>query len=108
MKRVALVLLALAALGAAACSPRESGKKAILERCLAGAEDEKVCECTAQASAEKMDQELFDLVVLGAKGEEGEAAVRAEELSPELQNKFSLLVPEIKQECESAAALSAS
>lgn len=108
MKRVALVLLVLASLGAAACSPRDAGKKAIVARCLAGAEDEKVCECTAQASAEKLDQELFDLVVLGAKGEEAEAAVRAEELTPELQSKFALLIPEIKQECESAAALSAS
>ena len=108
MKRAALVLLVLTALGAAACSPRDAGKKAIVARCLAGAEDEKVCECTAQASAEKLDQELFDLVVLGAQGEEAEAAVRAEELTPELQSKFSLLVPEIKQECESAAALSAS
>ena len=108
MKRAALVLLALAALGVAACSPRESGKKAIVERCLAGGEDEKVCQCQAQASAEKLDQELFDLVVLGARGEEAEAAVRVEELSPELQGRLSTLVPEIRQECESAAALSAS
>jgi hypothetical protein len=108
MKRAALVLLALAALAASACSARDAGQKAILDRCLAGGEDEKVCDCQAQASAEKLDQELFDLVVLGAKGEEAEAAVRAEELTPELQGKFSALIPEIKQECESAAALSAS
>lgn len=108
MKRPALVLLVLATLGAAACSPRDAGRTAILERCLAGAGEEKVCDCQARASADKLDQELFDLVVLGAKGEEAEAAARAEELSPEMQGRLSLLIPEIKQECESAAALSAS
>jgi hypothetical protein len=108
MKRLALVLLVFSAVAMSACSPRDAGRKAILDRCLAGAGDENVCGCQAKAAADKLDQELFDLVVLGAQGEEAEAAARVEELSPELQSRFSVLIPEIRRECESAAEAPAS
>ena len=60
------VLLPFAALGLAACSQNEVGKKVITEQCIAEGETVEVCECFAKTSNEKLDKELFDIVVLGA------------------------------------------
>lgn len=97
MWRLAASLSVLAALGA--CSVREPGRKAILDQCIAGGMAEAVCECLATTSAEKLDEELFDVVVAGAKGEEQVAAAKLAELSPEMEARFSVLIPAIQQQC---------
>ena len=76
-----LALLTLVALGLAACSQNEVGKKVITEQCIAEGETVEVCECFAKTSDEKLDKELFDIVVLGAQGEDIETAERIEELT---------------------------
>jgi hypothetical protein len=101
MRRYAASLSGLAAIALAlsGCSQNEQGKKVIEAQCIAGGGAEDVCACLARTSAERLDKELFDIVVLGAQGEDIETAERIEELSPELENKLTLVVPEIIKSC---------
>lgn len=104
MRRHAASLAGLAALGLGAltlgaCSQNEQGRKVIEAQCIAGGGAEDVCACLGKTSAERLDKELFDIVVLGAQGEDIETAERIEELSPELENKLSLVVPDIIKSC---------
>lgn len=101
MRRFGFSLLLLA--GLAACSANEQGRKVITEQCIADGEAVAVCECLAKGAAEKLDKELFDMVVLGAQGAEQEVAGRMEDLPPELKTKFAVVIPEIRAACESAA-----
>lgn len=94
-----LSLLALAALGLAACSQNEAGKKVITEQCIADGETVEVCECLARESDAKLDKELFDIVVLGAQGADEETAARIEDLEPSQKAKLSLTAPEILRAC---------
>lgn len=97
MRRLAASLIALAAL--AGCSQNEEGKKAIADQCLANGEAPEVCDCLARTSADRLDPALFDIVVLGSKGEDLMVQQRMEELTPDLQAKFSLTIPQILREC---------
>lgn len=106
MRRVFASLAVLAAL--AGCARNEEGRKAIADQCAAGGGAPEVCECLATASSDRLDQELFDLVVLGAGGHEDQVAQRVEELTPELQAKFSVVVPEIIKTCGADAYLAGS
>lgn len=94
------VALALAAVGLAACSSEnEQSRKVIEAQCIAGGGAEDVCACLGKTSAERLDRELLDIVVLGAQGEDVETAERIAELPPELENKLSVVVPEIIKQC---------
>lgn len=98
MARLALIaLVAVAAL--AACSRNEPGRKLITERCLSTGETTEVCECLARESDAKLDQPLFDLVVLGARGEAEEAELAMQELDNQMKIKFATLVPQIRKGC---------
>jgi len=97
MRRFAAILIALGAL--AGCSQNEEGKKAIADKCLANGDTPEVCECLAQRSAERLDPALFDIVVLGARGEDLVTTQRMDELTPDLKAKFSLTIPQILREC---------
>lgn len=97
MRRQVFLLLAFAAIGA--CSQNEQGKRVIEAQCIAGGGAEDVCACLAKTSAERLDKELFDIVVLGAQGEDLETAERIAELTPELEDKLTLVVPEIIKTC---------
>lgn len=97
MRRLAATFLTLALL--AGCSQNEEGKKAIADQCLLNGESQAVCDCLATTSAERLDPPLFDIVVLGARGEDLLTTHRMEELSPELQAKFSLTIPQILRDC---------
>jgi len=97
MRRLAASLLCVAAL--VACSQNEAGKTAIVDQCLANGEAPDVCDCLARMSAEKLDPVLFDIVVLGAKGEDLVVQQRMEDLTPDLQARFSLTIPQILREC---------
>ena len=97
MRRLAGSLIALTAL--AGCSQNEEGKKAIADQCLINGEAPEVCKCLARTSADKLDPALFEIVVLGAKGEDLEVSQRMEGLTPDLQARFSLTIPQILREC---------
>ena len=99
MRRYAATLLGLAAATLAGCSQNEQGKKTIEAQCIAGGGAEDVCACLAKTSAERLDKELFDIVVLGAQGEDIETAERIAELSPQLENRLSVEVPAIIKMC---------
>ena len=104
MRRFAALLPAhlsavLAAIVLGACGQNEQGKRTIEAQCIAGGGAEDVCACLAKTSSERLDKELFDIVVLGAQGEDIETAERIEELTPELQNKLTAVVPDIIKLC---------
>ncbi len=85
-----------------ACGQNDAGRAAIVQRCLDGGEAADVCQCLAYQSARKLDREMFDLVVLGAVGEEAETDLMVAEMSPERQTKFAAAIREITQTCRAA------
>jgi hypothetical protein len=89
--------LALAVL--AACSQNGPGRAAITDRCIAGGEKPEVCKCLADESSRRLDRAMFELVVLGARGEETEAEEQVRTLGPERQDQFSTLVRGIIRGC---------
>lgn len=103
MSRVRPVLISSLALAAlvlvAGCGARSAGHDAIVDRCVAGGEDAEVCDCLGKQSAKRLDQGDFDLVVLGAKGEDEEADRRLAELAPGDQAKLSIAIREIAGAC---------
>ena len=103
-----LALLALVALGLAACSQNEVGKKVITEQCIAEGETVEVCECFAKTSDEKLDKELFDIIVLGAQGEDSETEKMIEELSNQQKAKLSAVTREVITTCGAEGYLAAS
>lgn len=104
MRRIARSLVAFTVLGAlAGCSPNAQGIKVITEQCIADGEAIEVCECLGKTSSEKLDKDLFDMVVLGAQGAEQEVAGRMEDLAPEMKAKFVALIPQIRNTCDTAA-----
>ena len=102
-----LALLALVTLGLAACSQNEVGKKVITEQCIAEGETVEVCECFAKASDEKLDKELFDIIVLGAQGEDSETEKMVEELTPAQKAKLSAVTREVVTSCGAEGYLAA-
>ena len=94
-----LLLIGIAALGLAACSQNEVGKKVITEQCIAEGETVEVCECFARTSDEKLDKELFDIIVLGAQGEDSETEKMIEELSSQQKAKLSAVAREVITTC---------
>lgn len=100
MRRIAITLAMLTGFaGLAACNPNEPGMKVIARQCLAGGQAEEVCDCLSKQSAQRLDKDLFEMVVLGAQGEEAEVVARMEELPPELKTKFTVVIPDIRREC---------
>jgi hypothetical protein len=97
--RGALILLASLTLFGA-CSAYEEGKKFITDQCLAGGNTVEVCDCLARESAARLEPQLFDIVVLGAKREDALAAARMEDLTPEQESKFTKTIPEIRNQCK--------
>ena len=88
-----------AALLAAGCGVRAAGHDAIVDRCVAGGEEAAVCGCLGEQSAKRLSQGDFDLVVLGAKGEDEEADRRLAELEPGEQAQLSLAIRAIAEVC---------
>jgi len=103
-----LAFLGFVALGLAACSQNEVGKKVITEQCIAEGETVEVCECFAKTSDEKLDKELFDIIVLGAQGEDAETEKIVEELSPSQKAKLSAVTREVVTSCGAEGYLAAS
>ena len=96
---IRLVSFALIAGGVAGCSQNDTGKRVIAEQCIAEGETVEVCECFAKTSDEKLEKEMFDIVVLGAQGEDGETEKLMQELSPSQKAHFSAAVREVISTC---------
>lgn len=110
MKRPASCIVAagVTLLALAACSQNGPGRAAITDRCIAGGEKAEVCKCFADESSRRLDRTMFDLVVLGAQGREGEAEQQMKALGPERQSAFSAVVRGIIRGCGGEAYLVAS
>ena len=83
----------------AACDQNGAGRTAITNRCVAGGEAAEICKCLADASSKKLDPNLFNVVVLGAQGEDAQTEKLVKELPPESQAKFSSTMREIIEAC---------
>jgi hypothetical protein len=83
----------------AGCSQNGPGRAAIAERCIAGGETPEVCQCLADESSQKLEGDLFALVVLGATGEDAEAELLVNEMSPDEHLKFAAAMREIIRKC---------
>ena len=105
MVRWTPALAALALL--AACSQNEQGRAAINDRCVAGGESAEICTCLADQSSRKLDGDMFNLVVLGAQGEEAETDRLVKELTPERQARFTAMMQEITRGCGAEGYLAA-
>ena len=90
-------LIALAVL--TACSRDGPGRAAIVDRCVAGGEAPEVCKCLADASSQKLDADMFELIVLGAQGEETKTDQRIGEMTPDQQAVFAELMRGIVRGC---------
>lgn len=83
----------------AACDQTGPGRASITNRCVAGGEAPEICRCLADASAKKLEGDQFNLVVLGAEGEDAQAEKAMGELTPESQAKFTASMREIIESC---------
>lgn len=83
----------------AACSQNEPGRALIMDRCVAGGETPEICKCLADQSSRQLDGDLFELIVLGAQGEEKETDRRMTELTPERQARFTAEMQQIIRVC---------
>jgi hypothetical protein len=102
-------MLGIAALAAlAACSQNGPGRSAIIDRCVAGGESEEICKCLADASSQRLESDMFELVVLGAQGEEAKTDERMKEMSPERQAQFTELMRGIIRACGAQGYLAGS
>jgi hypothetical protein len=106
MARRFLAFAALAAL--TACSQDGPGRAAIVDRCVAGGETPEICKCLADSSSQKLDDDMFELVILGAQGEQAKTDQRLKEMSPERQTRFTLSMREIVRGCGAQGYLAGS
>lgn len=105
MARWATALAGLLVL--AGCSQSGPGKAAIVDRCVAGGETAEICKCLAEQSAKKLDGEMFQIVVLGAQGEEEKTDAMVKALTPDRQTKFTTSMREIIKGCGAEGYLAA-
>lgn len=83
----------------AACSQNDEGRKAIADRCVADGGTDEVCKCLADESAKRLDQDMFDIVVLGAQGDDKETEIQIGELAKDRQIIFSAKVEGVRRGC---------
>jgi hypothetical protein len=106
MPRWASVAIVLAAL--TACSQNGPGRAAITDRCIAGGESPEICKCLADASSQKLERDMFELVVLGAQGDEAKTDQRMKEMAPDRQAQFTELMRGIIRGCGAQGYLAGS
>ena len=94
--------------GLAACDQNASGKEAIPNRCIAGAEAPEICRCFAEESSRRLEGDLFQIVVLGAQGMETETDRLMKELPADRQADFSAAMRGIVQTCGAEGYLAGS
>lgn len=91
-----------ALLAVAACSGDESGRRAIVDACLKGGQPEGVCLCLSREAERRLDKPMFDVVVLGAQGNETETDRIMATLTPAAAQKFSSTTQAIARTCGAA------
>lgn len=106
MARLPLILMVGLAL--AGCSQNDVTREVIAEQCIAEGEIVEVCECFAKTSAEKLEKDMLDIIVLGAQGEDGETERLMQELSPSQKAHFTAAVREVISTCGGEGYLAAS
>jgi hypothetical protein len=101
MVRWSPVVAALLAAGfiVGACSDDDSGRKAIVDACLKGGQQEGVCTCLARESARRLDKPMYEVVVLGAQGSEAETDRIMATLTPAAAQKFVNTTQAIARTC---------
>ena len=92
----------------AACSQDGPGRAVITERCIAGGESPEICQCLADESSKILDDDMFDMVVLGALGDDAETDLMMREMSSSRRARFSALMREIIQGCGAEGYVAAS
>ena len=98
--------LALAALILpAACSQNGPGRAAITDRCVASGQTPEICKCLADQSADKLDPEMFEVVVLGARGEVNASERLLRDIGPDRQNRFKVIARDIARACDAGEYL---
>jgi hypothetical protein len=91
--------LLAAGLLAGACSADDSGGKAIVDACLKSGQQEAVCSCLAKESAKRLDKPMYQVVVLGAQGNESETDRIMATLTPAAAQKFVSTTQVIAKTC---------
>jgi hypothetical protein len=100
LKVLAMVaLLAMPAAALAACSQNGPGRAVITDRCVAGGESPEICKCLADQSAARLDKEMFQIVVYGARGEENAGERLLRDIGPDRQARFTAMAREIARAC---------
>ncbi len=97
MRRRAFAIIV--GLGLAACSQNGPGREAINSRCIAGGESPEICKCLADTSADKLEGDLFPIVVAGARGEEAASEKLINDLAPDRKARFGQAMREIARSC---------
>ena len=98
MRRVLAFPMVLAGV-LAGCDAVEESRREIEALCIANGEAVEICACLARESAERLDPEVLDLMIMGAKGEPRQASERARTLKPDQQSQLAIEVPVIMAEC---------
>jgi hypothetical protein len=104
MVRWSPVVAALLAAGlvAGGCSADDSGRKAIVDACLKGGQPDGVCTCLARESARRLDKPMYEIVALGAQGNEVETDRLMATLTPAAAQKFVATTQSIAKTCGAA------
>jgi hypothetical protein len=101
MVRWSPVVAALLAAGlvAGGCSVDDTGQKAIVDACLKSGQQGDVCSCLAKESERRLDKPMYQLVVLGAQGNESETDRIMATLTPAAAQKFAGTTQSIAKTC---------
>jgi hypothetical protein len=101
MVRWSPVVAALLAAGlvAGGCSVDDTGRKAIVDACLKSGQSDGVCSCLAKESERRLDKPMYQVVVLGAQGNEAETDRLMATLTPAAAQKFINTTQVIAKTC---------
>ncbi len=101
MVRWSPIVAAVLAVGlmSGACSVDDTGRKAIIDACLKGGQPDDVCTCLAKESARRLDKPMYEVVVLGAQGNEIETDRIMATLTPAAAQKFASTTQSIARTC---------
>jgi hypothetical protein len=92
-------LACVVAVALAACNRNGPGRELIANRCVAGGETPEVCKCLADQSSAKLDDEMFQLVVLAAQGQVNASERLLRDIGPDRQSRFRTITREVARAC---------
>jgi hypothetical protein len=94
--------LLVAGLAGGGCSVDDTGRKAIIDACLKSGQQDAVCSCLAKESTRRLDKPMYEMVVLGAQGNEAETDRLMATLTPAAAQKFASTTQSIAKTCGAA------